>query len=125
VKEETIALSGFPAGYENQCQILLWNGIKMIEEEKEFAERALKQFTSFQNVFGLVNPEGNEAKQFEKRLLEGTKDVTGAMVHQVINNLIYIAQNGKEKWLDTVRKDDPGRVFEWDGTEASCPNVAA
>ena len=121
MKRTTVDQSGFGGGYENTIQKMLWNGIRVVEENPEFAERALKSYRAFQGVFGVAEPMNEEGKQFDELLMEGVEDATGAMHHQVVKQLCYIAQNGREKWLEEIRKDDPKRIFEWDGTEASCP----
>jgi hypothetical protein len=118
---KTVNLSGFGGGYENVCQQMLWNGIKAVEERPEWAELAFKQMRGLKNVFGLVENNGPEAEELDKKLMEGVDDATGAMHHQVCLVLCFIAQNGREKWLEIISKDQPDRIFMWDGTEQSCP----
>jgi hypothetical protein len=120
---KTVSLSGFPAGYENVCQQMLWNGIRAIEERPEWGETALKQMKGYRGVYGVVSAEGPEAKELDEKIMAGVTDATGAMHHQVVSVLCYIAQNGKENWLKWVEENQPERIFEWDGTEASCPKA--
>lgn len=93
-------ISGFGGGYEQNCQTMLQAGyIWLIEHPK-----ANLKGRTFQNVYGIFEPRGKDAKELEKAILASVDDCTGAMHQAVMTHLFYIHFNGLQKWKDEMKK---------------------
>jgi len=55
-------------------------------------------FKAYESVFGLVSTANQDAKDLEAAICDGV-DPSGAMVHAVVNHLIWIKANGWEKYV--------------------------
>lgn len=115
---KTVDISGMGGGYENECQKMFWAGVEFLKNEP--GELRFKQY---ENVHGLIDSSSDDRTQrLENHIVKASDDCTGAMVHSCMLHLLFVSKNGLENWLNEF-KDQPERVFEWDGTEKSCPET--
>lgn len=114
----SVDISGFGGAYEFTCQRMLWNGIEFVEAHPGIKEY---KFVTYKNVTGLCGSSCDNARMLEAAIMAGVDDATGAMFHAVVGHVLYIANNGREKWLQEIAKDEPGRLFVFNGTVESCP----
>jgi hypothetical protein len=112
-------LSGFGGSYENNCQIMLHAGLKWLEEHPE--EKNGLKFEEYKNIYGVIIPKNQIAKQLESIVVSAGNDCTGAMVHAVIGTLLWVAKYSWSEFLVKVEKEAPDRIYEWDGTIKSAP----
>lgn len=117
---KTVDISGMGGGYENVCQRMLKNGREFLKKHGELKA----SLHGYANIYGVCDVKGEDAEALEKAVMEGIEDCTGAMHQAVMGHLFFIAKSGEEKWLGEF-KDTPERIYEWDGTPASCPGVVA
>lgn len=116
---KTWDISGMGGGYELTCQMILKNGLKFIE-----ANPGLKyDFKTFQGVHGIISPENTNAKRLEEAMMNGIEDATGAMVHSIISILLFVNEKGWDKALSIIERDQPDRIYEFDGTINSVPQT--
>lgn len=116
----TVDLSGMGGGYENACQEMLAAGEKWLSENGE--KKAKVTAKTYEGVYGILEPASPEAEELSHAITDAVSDCTGAMHQCVMSHLMYIGQHGKDKWFELF-KDQPGRFFEWDGTEKTCPGA--
>lgn len=96
-----VNISGFPSPYESSCQIMLQKGYEWIVTQKDVDLKA----TTYQNVYGLLTPESDDAKELSEVITNDIPGgVTGAMHQAVMSHLIYIAKHGVDEWRDYVHK---------------------
>lgn len=115
---KTIDISGMGGGYEHVCQRMLANGRKYLAEHPDFSKEL--GYRQYEGVTGICLATTIGAKNFNQIIMFGIEDATGAMHQAVVGHLLYIAKNGEEKWLE-IFKDDPDRIYEWDGTDKTVP----
>lgn len=100
MKIETWELTGFSGGYEATTQHMLWNAVRF------FAENPDKTFPSMQNdsIVGIAFNEGENGKAFDKAMMEGVDDATGAMHQCATNHALFIKKNGYKKWYAELKE---------------------
>lgn len=100
---KTAHVSGFGIStkYEKCCQRLLWRGVAYLEKMKPPREAVEK-------------PEHDPAffDEFEKEMLKGENDVTGAMMGASAWHARYIYLFGREKWLEKAAKNNV-EIFDY------------
>jgi len=110
---KTWEISGFPRGYEEGCQKMLWTGIKYLAKYDQPSD-LLKGTASFENVFGLIDtPES--FKECKELMLKVNEGCSGAQYHGTVNHLMYIAKHGLKKWHEELTKSRPNdKPFDFD-----------
>ena len=105
-------ISGFGGSYEAGCQTMLDAGVKWLEEHKD----ADLQAHSYENVFGIIIPDSDDAKELERVIVAAADEkypdggVTGAMLHAVMSRLFYIARKGWDDYcLQCAKRGDDGK----------------
>lgn len=112
MKIRTIDISGMGGGYENSCQLMLKAALEF-DGSKDITR---KDFSDF----GFASTD--KAKEMQGAMLDVVNnDCTGAMMGTVLAHFFFIQENGREKWLAEIDRENPGRIYEWDGTEKSIP----
>lgn len=96
-------ISGFGGGYEKTCQDMLENGVKWLVENAE--KRDLKAH-GYQNVYGIMVADSEDAEALEKAMMSGIDDCTGAMHQAVLSRLFWIATNGWEAYCAETSKPE-------------------
>jgi len=97
---KTWDITGFGGGYEATCQMMLWNAVKFISNnDKEIKSKQSPQ------IYGIAINEGKDGEAFDKAMMEGIDDATGAMHHCATNHALYIQKNGYDKWFEELKKD--------------------
>jgi hypothetical protein len=116
---KTMDISGMGGGYEFECQKMFHAGLAFLAKNP-----GLKyDFKTFENVYGIISPESDDAKKLEEAVLAATDDCTGAMMQAVIGNLLYVAKHGYDKMIKEVSKKEPDRIYEFDGSIDSIPKT--
>lgn len=97
--EDMGEISGFGGGYEQGCQDMLEAGCKWLEHNKS----AKLEAHSYSNVYGLLIPDSDDAKELEKVVLAACEGCSGAMHYAVMSRLFYIAKNGWDRYCQELR----------------------
>jgi hypothetical protein len=113
---KTVDMSGFGGSYEFTMQKMLENGERFLAANPG----AVGKWKAWENVTGIMLSEDDDAKRLETAVMDGINDATGAMHQAVIMHLIFIARNGRDKWLSEFPED---RKFDFNGTVSSCPKT--
>jgi len=101
---KTIDMSGFGGGYEEACQQMLTNGLVYLA--RVGPHRNLK-YGELKNVYGLCIAESDEAKALDKAIMTEVykvDDASGAMHQAAVSHLMYIVNNGYEKYIEVGRE---------------------
>lgn len=117
---KTVDLSGMGGGYENECQKMLAAGEQWIKDNGEAKSKLSAK--SYDGIYGILEPNSPETEDLSKSIVAVADDCTGAMHQCVMGHLMFIAKEGKDKWFELF-KDQPERLFDWDGTATSCPQT--
>jgi hypothetical protein len=89
-------ISGFGGGYEEACRKMVIAGAEWLDEHPG----ADIKVSGFKNVFGLTNPETDDAKKLEDVMVAATGgDCTGAMLHATTKHVLYILHNGWDAYI--------------------------
>lgn len=91
-------ISGMP--YEAACQKMLQAGYEWLVKN---IKPDLKAIT-FNNIYGIFDPESPDAKALSKAVTSAEPDCTGAMHHCVMSHLFFINTNGLDKWKEEIAK---------------------
>ncbi len=96
-------ISGFGGDYETCCQDMLNAGVQWLQDNKN----AKLEGHTFKNVYGVFVPDSQDAQELDRIVLDAAKgEATGAMHHAVMSRLLFIAQNGWEKYCEELKKDE-------------------
>ena len=98
-------ISGFGGGYEKDCQDMLEAGVKWLTsnvERRELSASGLK------GVYGIFEPDSEDAKALSAAVISAVEDCSGAQHHSVMARLFWIARNGWDKYVEEVRKQVTG-----------------
>jgi hypothetical protein len=101
--EDMGEISGFGGGYEKTCQDMLENGVKWLTKNSE--RRDLKGH-SYEDVYGIMVADSDDAKEMEKAMMADIDDCTGAMHQAVMSRLFFIAKNGWEAYCAELREHE-------------------
>lgn len=104
-------ISGMGGGYEEACQKMLQAGYDWLVDRREKArmEKGTSlnlQTSGFKGVYGIIEPESEDAKELSKAVTDAVDDCTGAMHQAVMGHLFYINKHGIEAWKKEVSKDE-------------------
>lgn len=94
-------ISGFGGGYEEACQTMLDRGVRwlLLNPNKK---PAIKEYT---NLYGVLADENSDAEELSKVITEGL-DVTGAMHQTVMTRLMFICDNGWNRYCEELVKSN-------------------
>lgn len=94
-------ISGFGGTYEAKCQAMLEAGMAWFEQHPDAEPR----FKGSSAIFGVVLEDNDDAKALTETIVTAADhDLTGAMHHAVIARLLWIKQNGWERYCEEMRK---------------------
>ena len=94
---KTWDITGFGGGYEATCQKMLWNAVRFLVGQ----ERDVKS-KQYESIYGIAINKGEDGMAFDKAMMKGIKDATGAMHQCATNHALYIGKNGYEKWFSEL-----------------------
>ena len=99
-------ISGFGGGYEATCRAMLKAGLEWCDAHPE----ADLKFTSYANIYGIINEKSDDAKALGKAVIDAAGgDCTGAMHQAVIESIMWIRKNGWAAYVaDMSRPKEPG-----------------
>lgn len=99
--KEMDEISGFGGGYEKACRDMVIAGVEWIDKHK----KSNPKFSSFKNVYGIINEENDEAKELTKVMLKASgDDCTGAMMQATVGHVLFIAKNGWDEYVKKMKK---------------------
>lgn len=104
-------ISGFGGGYEEACRKMVLAGCTWFDENPE----AAPEFSSFENVYGILMSENEHAKALSQAMVDAVKEdggATGAMHQATMGHVIFIHKNGWEKYQAEMRKPEPTEPAE-------------
>ena len=91
-------ISGFGGTYEQTCQDMLENGMKWLVANPDSDVKAQE----YPNIFGLASVSGEDGDSLENAILDGITNATGVMHHAVLNRLVWIKNNGWDKYVEEL-----------------------
>lgn len=92
-------ISGFGGEYERMCQDMLDAGVNWLDAHPQ---RDLTGRTA-ENIFGIFQPDSDDAKALSEVVVAAARDCTGAMHQAVMQRLFYIAVHGWVAYCDEIR----------------------
>ena len=92
-------ISGMDKEYEDVCQKMLQAGFDWLEENK----KAKLEGHTYKGIYGIFEPDSDDAKKLSEVVGNSVSDCTGAMHQAVMGHLFFIAGNGIEKWKSEVQ----------------------
>ena len=96
VFEEGMAeISGFGGGYEAACQRMIVAGMKWFDENPD----ADPHFRGYENVYGIICDENEDAKALSKAVMGAVEDCTGAMHQATIGHILRAHQRGWDAYV--------------------------
>jgi hypothetical protein len=107
---KTVDVSGIGGGYEHACQKMIQAGVEYLKHH------------------GV--PDNDEQKESKSDRMQGLKsaiikaadgDCTGAMYYTSLGHAIARVSDENKYW--DLFKDEPDRIYEWDGTIESVPKT--
>ena len=97
--ENAKEISGFGGGYEKTCRRMVINGAKWLEENP----KADPIFKHYENITGVAIGDNKDAKSLSNAIV-GSEDVTGLMHEAAVNHVLYIKENGWDKYIQEMTK---------------------
>ena len=98
---KTVDISGMGGSYEDCCQKMLLNGIRYLKEHPEFD---FKVYHSYKGIYGVMEGEGQSAKDLDAALTVGVGGgTTGAQHQAVISHLAHIHTHSYDQWLEELK----------------------
>jgi hypothetical protein len=91
-------ISGFGGDYENACRDMIYAGLVWLDLHPGADLKA----SAYQNVFGILTAESDDAKALEKRVLAACPDCSGAMHQVTMSALMYIAKHGWSAYVERM-----------------------
>ena len=113
VHQETVEISGFGGGYEDQCQRMLWRGVAHLAEIKPPLEM-WDHAKQYRNITGIMITDGADLKALEASCIHEGDDVTGAMHQAVMSHLAHIHRHTVSEWLAHL-KERGREIITWEG----------
>ena len=111
---KTFDITGFGGSYEATCQRMLWNAVRFVlSDHKEIKSKQSPQ------IYGIAINEGEDGKEFDKAMMEGIEDATGAMHHCATDHALYIKEHGYKSWfklIEIVRKKENEEAYDFEYT---------
>jgi hypothetical protein len=106
---KTVDVSGMGGGYENHCQQMIKAAMEKMDE------------LGVPNDEEIESANSDRYKAIEEAMMVAcNRDATGASFFSSFGHAYHRKVKGDEWYFDQF-KDNPDRVYEWDGTVASCP----
>lgn len=91
-------ISGFGGGYEKACRDMVIKGIKFLDKNS-----ANPIFSTYENIFGIIKEDNEDAKKLTNAMLAASSDCTGAMMQVCVNHVLYINKNGWDKYVEEMK----------------------
>lgn len=91
-------ISGFGNGYEDACRNMVVVGLEWLDEHKSSDPKA----TESPQIFGMTFDENEDMQDLQNAMSEAVEDCTGAMMHACTNHVMYIKNNGWEKYVEEM-----------------------
>lgn len=104
--EKMDEISGFGGGYEDACRKMVIAGIKWCDDNP----RKKPRYKTFKNVYGITVDENPAMLEMQKIMLEVVGgDCTGAMMQACMGHVMFIRENGWEKYVEEMTKRKPDK----------------
>ena len=104
--EEMGEISGFGGGYEQCCRNMLKAGLEWLDANPE----SDPQFHGFENVYGGICEDNDDAKALSKAVVDAADDCTGAMHQAVVSKILWIKKNGWDKYVEAMSKPEKAKT---------------
>lgn len=88
-------ISGFGGGYESACRDMVYAGLAWLDQHPGADLKA----KTFQNVYGILSAESDDAKALEKAMTSACPDCSGAMHQATMSICMWIAKNGWDAFV--------------------------
>jgi len=96
-------ISGFGGGYESACRDMVYAGLAWLDAHPGADLKA----STYRNVYGILNPESDDAKALEKAVTSACPDCSGAMHQATMSACMFIARNGWPKYVEAMTRPKP------------------
>lgn len=114
--DEMGEISGFGGSYEECCRQMLISALEWVDEHNVDMP---PQWTEYERVFGLTNPENQTAETLKDVMVEAAKDVgekqgwdrdksgpTGAQMHAVVRSFVFVQEHGWNSYVEHMSQDN-------------------
>lgn len=96
-------VSGLGGIYEEACKKMVISGVEWFDNNKN----ADPKFHGFEGVFGLVIEDNDQAKELTRHMNKSiNEEATGAMMQACLNHVMFVKQNGWEKYIEEMEKNN-------------------
>ena len=93
-------ISEYGGSYEDTCRVMLKTGLEYLDKNPN----SKPEFYGHKNVYGLIVEDNNDAKVLSEIVIEASGgDCTGAMLHAVISHILFIKENGWNKYVEQMK----------------------
>ena len=108
-------ISGFGGGYEECCRHTLLEGLKFWDDQGEGfnpryqVPRAKTQGGEEIEFYGVLMDQNEDARLLDQALNDAAEShggLTGAMHQAIVNHLFFIRQNGWDRYVEEMSRDD-------------------
>lgn len=90
-------ISGFGGDYEKCCRKMLKAGLEWLT----LNPHADPQFSTYNNIYGIINEDNEDAKALSK-VIAGDFNPSGAMMQAVCSSVIWIKNNGWGAYVENM-----------------------
>ena len=102
--EDMREISGFGGSYEAACRAMVVAGLEWLDKKAE----AVPEFSTYENIYGVINAENEDAKELRRVMAEAAgDDPTGAMMQATIGHVLWIKKNGWDKYCEEAIAPPP------------------
>jgi hypothetical protein len=95
-------ISGFGGAYEQQCRNMVIAGCNWFDEHPG----ADPKITTYQNIFGIIDPNNEDAKSLTGTMAEICPDCTGAMMQAAVTHVLFIKRKGWDEYVKQMSKPE-------------------
>jgi hypothetical protein len=98
----TREISGFGGGYEATCRKMVIQGARWLADNPQ----ASPKLHGFKGIYGICVAENDDAKSFEKAMMDGVDDCTGAMHQACVGHAIQAHRIGWDNYRKIMAVED-------------------
>jgi len=92
-------ISGFGGEYEEACRNMVIAGLEWLDMHPN----ADPKFHGYAGIYGIIDEDNNDAKELGKVVENACDGCSGAMYQVSISHILYIKNNGWDKYVDRMR----------------------
>ena len=94
-------ISGLGGDYEEDCRKMLKVGLEYWDSHSNLNPK----FMGYEDIYGIISEENEDAKALSKAVVDAVEDCTGAMHQAVIGTIFWVHKNGWDEYVKEMKKD--------------------